>query len=165
MTKVVLAIACAALVADCGESPARMSPLSPTPVIPIATAPPPPPYVPFFYQPFTEVAAGTLIQRKVDDSSNPECPGLPGFGCHYFRITPDRDGTLDIELTWVLESQPGQRLDLSHASAIGERDGDFQPPATERMTSRVKAGETSQITVWYTFPGVEFSLRTLLQPD
>ena len=165
MTKILFAIASAALVAACGD--AWMSPTSPTLVTPVATAAPfpNPPLPPVFLQPFTELVAGSTIQRKVDGGSNPDCPGFPGFGCQYFRITPDRDGTLAIELTWVLETQPGQRLDVSHESAAGYRDGDFHPPATERLTSRVKAGEMSQITVWYTFPGVEFSLRTSLQPN
>jgi hypothetical protein len=118
-----------------------------------------------FLEPYTQLIVGSTIQRKVDRGANPDCIGDPGYGCQYFRITPDRDGTLDVLLTWVLETQPSQALDLTHESATGQLWADFYPPATGRFTSRVKAGETSQITVWYTFPGVEFSLQTTLQPN
>lgn len=165
MTKILFVIACAVLAAACGD-PARMSPVSPTPVVAVAT-PPPPPAVNPFQDPYTELTIGSTVQRKVDRSANPECIGVPGFGCQYFRITPDRDGLLDVELTWKPETQPSQTLDLSHRSATDEQWADYPSAlaATAHLTSRVKAGETSEITVWYTFPGVEFSLQTRLQPD
>ena len=74
---------------------------------------------------------------------------------------------LEVELTWMPETQPSQALDLSHRSADGRAVGRLSPAvaAAAHLTNRVKAGETSQITVWYTFPGLEFSLQTRLQPD
>ena len=161
MTKILFAIACAVLVAACDSARiARMSPLAPTPV---ATAPPPP-SVYMFQQPYTELTIGSTVHRKVDQSANPDCIGVPGFGCQYFRITPDRDGVLDVELTLVRETQPNQGLDLTLESATGGQVWADFDPAKAYLTSRVKAGETSQITVWYTFPGAEFSLQTRLQP-
>lgn len=167
MTKTLFVIACAVLVAACSESAriSQLSPLAPTPVVPVATAPPPP-SIHVFQQPYTELTIGSTVQRKVDRSANPDCIGVPGFGCQYFRITPDRDGVLDVELTWVPETQPSQGLDLTHESATGGQVwADFFDPPKVYLTSHVKAGESSQITVWYTFPGVEFSLQALLHPN
>ena len=161
MTKPLFVIACAVLVAGCSEA-ARMSPLSPTPVVPVAAAPPRP--ADPFQEPYTQVTIGSTVQRKVDGSANPECIGVPGYGCQYFRITPDRDGMLDVELNWALETQPGQTLDLSYESATGQLWASYFPPTKGRFMTQVKAGETSQITVWYTFPGVEFTLQTALGP-
>ena len=159
MTKILLVIGCAALLAACDDI-ARKSPVSPTAVVPVATVPPPP----VFLEPYTLLIVGSTFQRKVDQSANPEC--YPGFGCQYFRITPDRDGELDVEVTWVHETQPYQGLDLTHESFTGQvwADG-FGPGPKAFLTSAVKAGETSQITVWYTFPGLEFTLRTTLHPN
>ena len=163
MKKVLFSIGCAALLIAC-DGAARMSPVAPTAVVPVATAPPLPP-APVFQQPYTEVIIGSTVQRKVNQSANPECIGVPGFGCQYFRITPDRDGMLRVALTWVLETQPGQGLDLTHESATGQIWADYPAPvATAHLTGHVKAGETSQITVWYTFPGLEFTLQTTLGP-
>lgn len=160
MTKTLFVIACAVLVAACSDI-ARVSPLAPTPV---ATAPPPPPVF-RFAEPYTQLIVGSTFQRTVDKSANPDCPEFPGFGCQYFRVTPDRDGELDVEVTWVAETQPGQGLDLTLESANGGQVwADYFPPKVY-LTSHVKAGETSQITVWYTFPGLEFSVKTHLQPN
>lgn len=167
MTKILFVIACAALVAACSDFArvSRMSPLAPTPV---AATPPPPPPPPRVFEPsYTELIAGTTIQRTVDESSNPRCyEHYDGLGCQYFRITPDRDGVLEVELTWVTATQPGQGLDLTRESARGQEEwADVYPPDMVRLRSQVKAGETSQLTVWYTKPGLEFSLRTALQPS
>ena len=165
MTKTLFVIACAVLVSACSDFArvSRLSPLAPTPVVPVTTAPPPPVFR--FQEPYTELTIGSTIQRKVDQSSNPDCIGVPGFGCQYFRITPDRDGLLDVEVTWVLETQPNQGLDLTLESTNGGQVWADFDPAKAYLTSRVKAGETSQITVWYTFPGLEFSVQTHLQPN
>lgn len=163
MTKILSVITCAALVAACSDIP-RRSPLAPTPVVAISTPPPPPP--PLVYgEPYSELTIGTTILRTVDRDSNPVC--FPGFGCQYFRVTPTQDGELEIDLTWKPETQPSQSLDLSHRSATGEQWADYPTAvaATAHLTSRVKAGETSEITVWYTFPGLEFTLQTRLLPD
>ena len=158
MTKILFVIACTVLVAACSDI-ARVSPLSPTPV---ATAPPPPPVF-RFEEPYTQLIIGSTFHGKVDKSANPEC--YPGFGCQYFRVTPDRDGLLDVEVTWVFETQPNQGLDLTLESANGGQVwADYYPPKVF-LTSHVKAGETSQITVWYTFPGLEFSVQTHLHPN
>lgn len=162
MSKILLVVGCAALLAAC-DGAVRMSPLSPTPVVPVATIP----TSPVFLEPYTQLIVGSTFHRKVDSSANPDCIGVPGFGCQYFRITPERDGTLDIEVTWVLETQPGQGLDLTHESVTGEvwADGYGPGPKTYLRSVVVKAGETSQITVWYTFPGIEFTLQTTLHPN
>jgi hypothetical protein len=165
MTKPLFVVACAVLVVACGDFAriSRLSPAAPTSVVPGATTPGPPAVT--FQQPYTELTIGSTVQRTVDRSANPECIGVPGFGCQYFRITPDRDGVLNLELTWVRETQPNQGLDLTLDSATGRQVwADFYPPKVF-LTSPVKAGETSQITVWYTFPGVEFALQSVLHPN
>lgn len=169
MTRTLFVIACAVLATACNDFAriSQLSPLAPTlvatvPPPPVATAPPPS----VFQEPYTQLIVGSTFQRKVDRSANPDCIGVPGFGCQYFRITPERDGQLDVEVKWVLETQPNQALDLTLESATTQVWADFPPPmATAFLTGRVKAGETSQITVWYTFPGLEFTLRTALHPN
>lgn len=163
MTKVLMVIGCAALVAAC-DGAVRMSPLSPTPVVAVATTPPSPDDL--FREPYTQLIVGSTFQRTVDQSANPDCGGDPGFRCQYFRVTPERDGMLDIELSWVAESQPGQGLDLTHESVTDQiwAEG-YGPGPNVYLKSAVKAGEVSQITVWYTLPGLEFTLRTTLRPN
>ena len=91
---------------------------------------------------------------------------FPDLGARYFRITPDRDGMLDVEVTWVPETQPNQGLDLTlESSTTGQVWAWVFGASATSLKTRVKAGETAQITVWYTFPGIEFSLRTLLEPN
>ena len=158
MTKILLVIGCAALLAACDDI-ARTSPLSPTAVVPVATFPPP-----VFLEPYTQLIVGSTFQRRVDRSANPDCIGVPGFGCQYFRITPERDGVVSVEVTWIPETQPHQGLDLTLDSSTGQVWADFFGGAVTSLTSLVRAGETSQITVWYTFPGLEFTLRTSLDP-
>jgi hypothetical protein len=165
MTRILLVIGSAALLAAC-DGAARMSPISPTQAIPVATVPPPtPPPAPVFLEPYTQLTVGSTFARTVDRSANPECIGVPGFGCQYFRIMPDRDGTLEVEVNWVIATQPDQGLDLSLESARGQVWADGFGNGQTSLRSFVKAGETSQITVWYTFPGVEFTLQTALQPS
>jgi hypothetical protein len=169
MIKTLFVIACAVLAAACSDF-ARTSPLSPTalpspPNVPVAT-PPPPPGVYVFQQPYTEMTIGTTVQRTVDRSANPDCVGVPGYGCQYFRITPESDGVLNLDLTWVLETQPHQVLDLTlESGTTGQVWADFFEASATYLTTRVKAGETAQITVWYTFPGIEFSLQSVLHPN
>ncbi len=166
MTKPLFVIACAVLVTGCSDF-ARVtepSPLALTPV-PVATPPSPPPVF-RFEEPYTQLIIGSTFQRTVDKSANPDCIGVPGFGCQYFRVTPDRDGVLDVVVTWVRETQPNQGLDLTLESlTTGQVWADIFGGASTNLRSRVKAGETLQITVWYTFPGIEFSLRTQLEPN
>ena len=126
MTKTLFVIACAVLVAACSDA-ARISPLAPTPVVAVATALPPPPVF-RFEEPYTQLIIGSTLQRKVDKSANPECSG-PGFGCQYLRVTPDRDGLLDVEVTWVPETQPSQGLDLTLRARTAARCGQTLLPA------------------------------------
>ena len=168
MTKTLFVIACALPMAACNDFAriSRMSPLAPTPVVAVATPPTVYPFQYPFQEPFTELSVGSSIQRKVDEAANPECLGVPGFGCQYFRIMPDREGMLDVEVKWVPETQPNQGLDLSiESSASGQVWANISGVARTLLSTRVKAGETSQITVWYTFPGLEFSLQAVLRPN
>ena len=138
------------------------------PVLPTAPsqvpAPSPTPAAAFrFSEPYTQVSVGDVVTRRgrTDDS---ECVDLPGWHCHYFRITAPSDGTLDVLLKWVLETQPNQPLDLSFTDSDGRTFwSEYGPGPQGRLRASVKAGSIHQITVWYTFPGVEFELRSSLE--
>jgi hypothetical protein len=163
MTRLLFALGCSALLAGCDgtlpTSPSRL-PLG-TP--PIAGKPLPPPFA--FKEPFTLLTIGASIERTVVKEANPDCPDVPGFGCQFFRVVPEADGNLDIDVSWVLESQPNQGLDLT----IEDEDGtqfwanEFRPGHVG-VYGPVLAGATYQVTVWYTFPGLEFALGSSLVP-
>lgn len=161
MHKQLLSITCLALLATACST---ANPVSPTPqiTIPVVT-PAPPPFA--FVQSFTELTVGGKIHRKVGTGTgNPECVDLPGWGCHYFRITPASDGVLEVMLTWVLETQPSQPLDLSSADSRGTSSwSTYGPGPKDVLSLPVKSGSTYQMTVWYTFPGVEFEISASLQ--
>lgn len=118
-----------------------------------------------FAEPYTRISIGDVVVRRAgtDDS---ECVDLRGWHCHYFRLTAPSDGRLDILLKWVLETQPFQPLDLSLADSKGITSwSEYGPGPQGRLRTLVSAGSTYQFTVWYTFPGVEFELRSSLEPN
>ena len=152
----------AALSAGCSGGNPPVFPTSPSQVA--TPAPAPAPFL--FAQPHTSIAVGEVVSRRADADNNPECVDLPGWHCHYFRITAEKDGTLDVIMTWVLETQPFQPLDLSLIDSRGaDRWSDYGPGQRSHLRQLVKAGSTYQLTVWYTFVGVEFELRSSLDPD
>ena len=146
----------------CSENLAGPTPPLPTP-LPSVVAPPQPSSR--FSEVFTDLTIGERAFRRAGANS-PECFGLPGWQCQFFRVTPTRDGALDLTLTWDLETQPGQPLDLSLFDPDGrEMWSDYGPGPRGHMRARVKAGSTYQITVWYTFVGVEFELQSSLESE
>ena len=155
-----LVLSSALLTLACSNEGGRLvAPTLPTPV------PAPAPAAFAFAEPYTPLAIGQVVTRHVGDD-NPMCVDLPGWHCHYFRITAPSDGKLDVMLTWVLETQPFQPLDMSlRDSRGGEAWSDYGPGSQSRLRAEVKAGSMHQITVWYTFPGVEFALRSSFEPN
>ena len=119
----------------------------------------PRPFAPFEY---TEITVGQPFTGLV--AANPtECVGLGGWPCQYFRLTAPRDGTMVVELNYKPDTQPAQGVDVSINDPLGrETWADyFQPPVVRARVS-VTAGTVYQITLWYTFPGLEFELQTSL---
>ncbi|MGH9331500.1 MAG: hypothetical protein ACRD09_13750 [Vicinamibacterales bacterium] len=87
-------------------------------------------------------------------ADDPRCVGDEGYQCQYFRLTAPSDGLLAVVLT-----TSGGNVDLSVSNSALEQ---WWLPI-ERVP--VKAGATYQITLWeYERPGVEFELRSSLQP-
>ncbi len=162
MHRILPAIGCIALLSTaCSHA----NPVFPSPSQVVALTAPAP-RAPFaFAQPFTELTVGGNVHRKVGaGAQNPECVDFPGWGCHYFRVSPSSDGLLVVQLTWLLESQPGQGLDLSSTDSSGGTIwSNYGPGPRDVLSIPVKAGSTYQMTVWYTFPGVEFEIGASLQ--
>jgi hypothetical protein len=142
----VLAVLAVVVTAGCGHETFR--PTAPTTVASTTVASPLPPSG----GRFTEIAAGELVRGR-ETADDPECVGLPGWRCQYFRFTAPRDGTLEVLLTY---SARQQSLDISmwdHAS------GEWWHPIRTRVTAHI----TYDLTVWYTTPGQEFELRLSLE--
>jgi hypothetical protein len=128
-------------------APSRPPP--PAPPTPVPTPPRSP--VPFVDR-YTEITVGAVVQSVVQ-ADDPLCAEEPLWPCKYFRITPPRDGTLEVELTHT-----GGNLDLSFYDIYGGR---WWYP----IRVPVKAGATYQIAIWeYEYPGLAFVLRTSLEP-
>jgi hypothetical protein len=138
---------------------------------PPATTPSQPPAPrPFtFAEQYTEIVVGEVVRRLVT-SENPECTDEPGWKCQYFRLTAPIDGTLEV-MTIVWRGTVLQGVDFSLDESGGwkwwsptsgqPRDGEPWPP----LRVPVKGGTTYQITVWYVTPGVEFEIRSSMQPN
>lgn len=138
----------------CGES-LRLTPAPGPSQIP----PPAPPFA--FEAIYTQITVGEVVNRRVTADA-PECAGGP-WPCQHFRLTAPSDGSLEVVMTYSVQTQPGQGLDLSLVDSVGNESwGDGVLPEL-RVGASVKVGATYQITVWYTYPGVEFQLRTSLQ--
>ena len=162
MRRLLRSVVCYAFIASgCSDVGRPVFPTAPSPV----PAPAPAPARFAFAEPYTPLAITDVVTRHVGDD-NPMCVELPGWHCHYFRITAPSDGRLDIMLTWVLETQPNQPLDLSLMDSQGaDAWSDYGPGPQGRLRAVVKAGSTYQLTVWYTFSGVEFELRSSFESN
>ena len=141
------------------------APSSATPAAAPAPAPAPPPG-PFSPNEFTEITVGQPFTGQVP-AEPPQCDGVPGWPCQYFRFTAPSDGTIVVELNYQPNTQPGgQGVDVSIYDLLGRREAwadYFQPPVVRARLS-VTAGNVYQISLWYTFPGLKFELQSSLQP-
>lgn len=158
MKRLLIVLGCCVITAACeGSNPTAPSRVTIANALPSVSAPLPQP----FMQPFTDLQIGSTFGRTVSSDANPECPGLPGWGCQFFRVTPGADGLLTVAVDWVVETQPNQGLDLSLESTDGASYWADMPHFGELdVQGHVRAGQTYQITVWYTFPGVTFEVIT-----
>lgn len=141
---------------------------TPSPTPDPAPAPPAPVPLPDVFAPFQsmEIAVGQTVNGRVPAPPT-ECVGFRGWPCHYFRFTAPSDGTLLVELTYKQDAQPaGQGVDVSIADPRGrEAWADYFQPPVVRARASVTAGTVYQITLWYTFSGLEFELQTSLTPS
>ena len=117
---------------------------------------------------FREITIGQTVNGVVPPAV-PECVGLPGWPCLYFRLVPPSDGRLTVELRYKPDTQPPGRgglqgLDVSVTSASGgEVWADvFNPDGVTSASLNVTADVIFQITLWYTFPGLQYELQTTL---
>jgi hypothetical protein len=159
MRRIFLIVWCAVAAMRCaGGNPVAPSPPS-TPFIPMPTP------VFTFSEPFTELLPSQTITRHVA-ADGPECVDLPGWNCHFFRISMPSDGTLDIHLAWALEAQEGQSLDLSLEESNGRAHwSNYGPGPQGNLRMQVSAGRTYQLTVWYMFIGAEYEIQSSFQLD
>lgn len=139
----------------CGDG-LRWEPLpapSQIPPPPSGTDPPSPfPGSPFSER-YTPITVGQVVTGRVA-ADDPRCVGDPAFQCQYFRITAPSDGLLAVALTAA-----GGNVDLSVTNSAMQEW--WAPIARVPVT----AGATYQITLWeYEEPGVQFELRSSLQP-
>jgi hypothetical protein len=143
------------------------APPPPAPAPPPAFAPPPP--LPREFPPFdiTSIAVGDVISRTNGEA--PECLGEPSWPCLYFRVVAPGTGTLEVALSYAWGTQGNQGVDvtLREAGKSGELWAQSYSPTGPRwhttLTAPVIAGRTYDITLWYTFPNLEYELRTSLR--
>ena len=126
-------------------------------------APPPPVFPPNIET--TSIAIGETVVRTIGDSPS-ECVDFRGWPCQYFQVTAPRSGTLTIHLTYVPETQPPgrtryQAVDMSLLGGThGERWAQFGDETSTRLTAAVTGDTVYTIILWYTFPRLEYTLRT-----
>jgi hypothetical protein len=151
-----------------GDFPRRL-PLSTSPgeatAPPVIVVQPQPRQFPPFE--ITTIAVGDVISRTNIDA--PECIRSDRWPCLYFRLVAPGTGTLEVTLTYIWGTQGSQSVDVSlrevgtfsdvWAQAFSEtglrRDAALSAPVLE--------GRTYDITLWYTFPNLEYELQTSLR--
>jgi hypothetical protein len=113
----------------------------------------------------TTVTVGEGVSRIIDDRPS-ECTDLRGWPCQYFQLTAPRSGTLVVSLNYAPETQPPGRtphqvVDMSlRGGRQGERWAEFGNETSTRLTAQVTADDVYVITLWYTFPRLDYTLRT-----
>ena len=133
------------------------------PTGPTVISVPPPPARPYSPMVFTTIQVGEVVRRRVADP--PECVEYPGWPCQYFRLTVPSSGRLEIVLAYSGNTPPSQGVDLSVRESEGRSDlwAQFSTANETRVIAPVDEGRTYYITMWYTFPGLEFELRSSFQ--
>ena len=151
--------------------PYLVNPLTPSVSTPAPAPAPPPVFVPPLpreFPPFeiTTIAVGEITRTNRDA---PECLGYLGWPCLYFRFAAPLSGTLEVELSYAWGSQGNQGVDVSlrEAGTFPELWAQSSSATGSRwhttLTAPVVEGKTYDITLWYTFPNLEYQLRTALR--
>ncbi len=171
MLKVIL---CATLlVVSCGDGDSAkrfVIPTSPTTVAGPSPSPPVPPRPPVSSD-FEPIEVGNVVHRVIGNAP-PECLREPGWPCQYFRLKVPDSGVLTVELKYQPDTQPPGRfgpqgVDLSILDLGGRRGevwAEYFDATTTRVTASVATGDEWEITLWYTFPRLDYELRASLQP-
>jgi AMP-binding enzyme C-terminal domain len=162
------------LVACGGRERSFVLPTAPTSTVdPSPTPQPPAPIPPTSPRPraptesdVNEISVGETFQARVS-AEPPECVREPGWPCQYFRLTAPNDGTLTVALTYRPDTQPPGRggpqgVDVSAVGNGLEVWADFFNATATRLSIRVTGGVAYEITLWYTFPNLEYELQTSL---
>jgi hypothetical protein len=117
---------------------------------------------------FTEITVGQTVTSVVPTPA-PPCAGEPQWPCQYFRFTAPSDGLVTVELRYRPETQPPGRfglqgVDISVVDASGREvwADFFSPSGVTGARVNVKEGVIYQITLWYTYPSLEYELETAL---
>jgi hypothetical protein len=144
----------------CGGPPTRLAlPTSPS-APPVSS--PAPPVRSFTPGEFTAIEVGEVVKRRIE--KQPRCPEV-GWPCQYFRLTPTNAGTLTVVLTYLVQTNGNQGVDLSvlEAEGLGETWAQSASLNETRVEAPVIAGKTYYIIMWYTNAGLEFELRSSIR--
>jgi hypothetical protein len=103
-----------------------------------------------------------VVSENPPECIHPQQP--PGWPCQYFRLVPPADGRLTLTLSYGRHTQPTQAVDVS-IREVGRAEiwADFASATETRLTARVSAGAVYEITLWYTFPRLEYQLHATLE--
>ena len=117
---------------------------------------------------FTEIAVGQTVIGTVPELPT-ACVGDP-WPCVYFHVTAPTDGTLMVELSYKPETQPPgpfggqQTVDISIVDEFGhEVWADWSTATTTRARIAITAGRVYRLVLWYTYPRLEYELKTKLE--
>ena len=136
-----------------------VNPTAPTPTVYV-----PPPPVAFAPLQYTAIQIGEVVRERITDP--PECVDFLGWPCRYFSVTAPTSGKLEVALTFAIDTNRNQGVDLTVRAADGtggQTWAQFFAREEARVVAPVVAGKQYYITMWYTYAGMEFSLNTSVQ--
>jgi hypothetical protein len=115
------------------------TPSPPLPAPPPASVPAPPGFsrpLPPAASDYVTIQLGEVVNRRV--AVPPECLGLAGWPCQYFRLVPPADGNLRVELRYESATQPGQGVDVTVTDPQGREvwAQEFNPPPWQQPRGR-----------------------------
>jgi hypothetical protein len=146
------------------QATTRVTPV--TPATPVAPVTPVAPYVPRppGISDLTSIAVGEVLHRTIGGSP-PECVEFRGWPCQYFTLVAPRSGIAIVELRYEPETQPPGRsgpqgVDIS----LNDIWAEYGDRNLTLLTVRVTEGIEYTITLWYTFPRLDYELRVTM-PD
>lgn len=144
----------------CESGPRTRLQLPTSPSAPGASSPAPP--VGFTPSEFTAIQVGEVVQRRIE--KQPQCPEV-GWPCQHFRLTATGTGTLTVVLTYLVQTNGNQGVDLTVREADGSNETWAQSFSLSetKVAAAVIAGKSYYITMWYTNAGLEFELRSSLR--
>jgi hypothetical protein len=133
------------------------APVTPvTPIVPVTPGAPVSPRPPGIDD-VASIAVGDVVHRTIG-TSPPECVEFAGWPCQYFKLVAPRSGIVVVELHFDSRTQALQVVDVSLNGVWAQ---DFGPDFT-RLTAKVTEGVEYIITLWYTFPRLDYELRVTM---